>query len=353
MPTRAMEGACLAVLARTADRLCRAALRQHPHLGPGRKPEYSDAVIATLITIAVLKHRKSKSAQYRFLHEHRKQFMRWLGLQSFPARSTYFDRYRRAHRLFAHVIRLHGAELIEAKVVDPTVVAVDKSLLAARGPRWNRKDRKAGRIPPLRGIDRDSEWGYSTHHGWVQGYSYEVVVTASEQGPVCPLVASVTTANVSEKTSFGRKIDSIPTRTRYVLADGGYNKNEFGERVEDRSGGRCRFVSPPGRMFQENPPSGYRLTQQEQHSRSRRVARAAFYHSPPGKALYRRRGVTVEPFNDWFKGLFDLGDSVWHRGLANNQTQLLASLFAYQLLLRYNHDKGRHNGRVKWILDTI
>ena len=64
-------------------------------------------------------------------------------------------------------------------------------------------------------------------------------------------------------------------------------------------------------------------------------------------------GMTVEPFNDWFKGLFDLGDHVWHRGLANNQTHVLACIFAYQLLLRYNHDNGHHNGRVKWILDTL
>lgn len=353
MPTRAKEGTCLAVLVRTASRLCQAALRQHPRSGPGRKPEYSDAMIATMITVAVLKHRKSKSAQYRFLHEHRREFMRWWGLSSFPARSTYFDRYRQAHRLLAHAIELHGLELIEAGVVDPTVVAVDKSLLRARGPNWNRKDRKRGRIPPLRGIDRDSEWGYSTHHGWVQGYSYEVVVTASEDSPVCPLCASVTTANISEKTSFADKIDSIPTNTRYVLADGGYNKNEFGERLEDRSEGRCQFVSPPGRMFQENPPSGYRLTKREQRSRARRVTRAEFYNSRQGKKLYRRRGMTVEPFNDWFKGLFDLGDHVWHRGLANNQTHILACIFAYQLLIRYNHDNGNHNGRVKWILDTL
>ena len=31
----------------------------------------------------------------------------------------------------------------------------------------------------------------------------------------------------------------------------------------------------------------------------------------------------------------------------------LGCIFAYQLLLRYNHDNGNHNGRVKWILDTL
>ena len=32
---------------------------------------------------------------------------------------------------------------------------------------------------------------------------------------------------------------------------------------------------------------------------------------------------------------------------------LLAALFGYQLLLRYNHRGGRSNGQVQWILDTL
>lgn len=352
MQARATEGTCLAMLVPMASRLCQAAARQHPRSGPGRLHKYSDAVIATMIVVAILKSRKSKSSQYRFLHEHQKDFMRWLKLDSFPARSSYFDRYRRAHRLFRDVIELHGVQLIKEGIVDAYVLAVDKSLLRARGPNWNRKDRQAGRVP-LRGIDRDSEWGYCTHHGWVQGYSYEVVVTASEHGPVCPLIASVTTASISEKTTFSGKIDAIPAETRYVLADGGYNKNEFGERIEDRSAGRCRFVCPAGRMFQDDPPSGYRLTRQEQRSRQRRIQRAEFYSSRRGKKLYNRRGVSVEPFNEWFKRLFDLGDHVRHRGLPNNQTHIMACMFAYQLLIRYNQIKGHHNAKVQWILDAL
>ena len=61
----------------------------------------------------------------------------------------------------------------------------------------------------------------------------------------------------------------------------------------------------------------------------------------------------MEPFHEWFKNSFELADRVWHRGLQNNQTQLLASLFAYQLLLRYNHRCGHRNGQVQWILDTL
>ena len=63
---------------------------------------------------------------------------------------------------------------------------------SARGPHWNRKDRKASRLPPrLRGVHRDSEWGCSPHHAWLQGYSYEVVVTAPRNGPVRSLPDSL------------------------------------------------------------------------------------------------------------------------------------------------------------------
>ncbi len=92
------------------------------------------------------------------------------------------------------------------------------------------------------------------------------------------------------------------------------------------------------------------ITGKEQQHRQQRIA---FYQSPAGQRLYRRRVQAVKPFNEWFKALFDLNDRVWHRGLSNNQTQILAAIFCYQLLLRYNHCKGRQNGQVQWILDTL
>ena len=40
-------------------------------------------------------------------------------------------------------------------------------------------------------------------------------------------------------------------------------------------------------------------------------------------------------------------------GLENNKTQLLAALFTYQTLVRYNHRQGNENGQVQWILDML
>lgn len=228
--------------------------RQSPRTGPGRKPQIPDWLIAALIMIAILKRKKSKSAQDRYLCEHRRQIAAWLGTDLFPSRSTYFARYRRAHRLYQQAIRVQGQQAVEEGLANPTIVAVDKSLVAGRGPAWHKKDRQAGRIPKgLRGVDPDTTWGYSDYHGWVQGYSYEVVVTATPQGTVWPLLASVDTASASEHVTFGEKIGWLGNEVVYVLADSGYDNNQYGERIEwDQQG--CRT----GKRFlcAENPRRG-------------------------------------------------------------------------------------------------
>ena len=81
--------------------------------------------------------------------------------------------------------------------------------------------------------------------------------------------------------------------------------------------------------------------------------RRQFLESRRGRRIYARRKKTVEPFNQWFKSLFELDARTWHRGLENNQTQILAAIFAYQLLVRYNHRRGNHNGQLRWILDSL
>jgi hypothetical protein len=359
MRARAKEGACLDTLVRMAKPLCQAAEHQCPRTGPGRPPTFPDWAMAMLIMVAVLKKKKSKSAQYRFLSEHQIELARGLGLPGFPARSTYFERYRRGHRLFEVAIRLQGRQAVAEGLVDATTVAVDKSLIAARGPLWHPRDRKAGRLPAgLRGVDRDSTWGYSPHHGWVQGYSYEVVVTAGKRTGVFPLLASADTGSASEYRSFPPKIEQLPEQTRHVLADSGYDGNEQGEEIEYAPNGRRtgrRFICAPNRRRtkkRKGRSPGAQWWAQQAGCR-RRQQRITFYQSVRGQRLYARRSQTVEPFNEWFKSLFELDQCIWHRGLDNNRTQLLAALFSYQLLVRYNHRCGRRNGQIKWILDTL
>lgn len=350
MSARAPSGACLERLVRMAGPLVRAAQRQCPRGEPGRPHDYQDWQIACLILVAVLHRRKSKSAHYRFLLQHRAALQQWLDLADFPARSTYFARYRLAHRLFQQAISLQGLRAIAEGLADPTTVAVDKSLVAALGPPCHPRRR------PPEGADRQAAWCHNNHHGWVWGYSFETVVCASAGGPVFPLLASAAVASASECRTFLDKAPLLPPQTRYVLADAGYDSHACQQAVEADARGR-----PNGRRFlcplqaRGGKPAVGRYPRRGQRARrvAQRQRRSDFLGSPRGRQLYRRRGQTVEPFHEWFKHAFELSDRVWHRRLDNNQTQLLAALFAYQLLLRYNHRCGRQNGQIQWILDVL
>ena len=172
-------------------------------------------------------------------------------------------------------------------------MAVDKSLIAARGPQWHSKDRREGRIPPrLPGVDRDSRWAFSKHDGWVQGYSYEVVVAATPGTTVFPLLASAGAANVSEHASFGSKIGSLPRGVRWVLADSGYDNRSYMDAIEwDATGQRTgrRLVCPT------NPRNRGKTTTRA------RLEQRSYYRGVEGKAGLCPRGQAVEPFNQWLK----------------------------------------------------
>ncbi len=63
-------------------------------------------------------------------------------------------------------------------------------------------------------------------------------------------------------------IVGAPASTKNVLADSRYDNNDYGQRI-------------------------------------------AFYHIRGGQGLYTRRSLSVEAFNEWFKSLFELHQTVW------------------------------------------
>lgn len=356
MRKRARDGTTLGELVRIAIPLCRQAERLCPRTGPGRKPDIPDWVLAVMIMVAVMLRKKTKSAQFLYWQKHRREFRRWMPGERMPARSTYFDRYRRVHRLFQEAIRLGALQAIARGWADAECVAVDKSLVAGRGRPWGSADRRRGKIPAR--VDRDTTWGYSEHDGWVQGYAYEAVVTAAKRGVIWPVLASVDTASRSEQKCFIEQVPHLPAATRDVLADSGYDSNAVGEAVEWDANGRRngrRFLCPeiprPNVGRAGNTPP--KQSRERRLHRERRDARRQFLKSPRGRQLYARRKTRSEPFNERLKHLFELHDRVWHWGLDNNRTQMLAAIFAYQVLLTYNHRNGRNTAHVKCILDGL
>jgi hypothetical protein len=226
-----------------------------------------------MILCGVLKKKKSKSAQYACAAANADLLKRLLGLARLPARSTFFDRYQRAWPLVRAAVRVQGRAALREHVADATAVAADKSLVAARGPAWHKRDRARGVVPPgLKGVDREAAWGYSgDYHGWVYGYGLELVVTApaaARSGRAAfPLLASVDVASLHEQRSFAAKIPDLPQSTRHVLLDSGYDGDDLADEVEgtgrhapaDVRAGRACVAPRAGQQPHADPDRRLRL----------------------------------------------------------------------------------------------
>jgi hypothetical protein len=343
-------------LLRLAIPICRRGECDLPPRGPGRPVEIPEWAVAVMILVALAKRLRTKSAQYRFLAAHADALVDRLGLPRFPARSTYFERYRTASVVMTAAAVAHTDHAAARGRIDVRCVAADKTLIAAAGPAWHQAQRRRGERP--RGADAEASWSRSKHDGWVYGYGVEAVVTAPRRGVIWPLAGSLDPAHVREAKTFPSKLPRLPAATRYVLADMGYDSNDLGEAVESDAEGRRtgrRLVGP--HQVRHNRYGGrkraWRETRRRRRRRAHRAERRRFYEGRFGRSLYKRRGQTVEPFFGRFKALFGLEEHVWHTGLDNNRTQSLAALLLYQLLLAYNRVKGEGNAEVKWILDLL
>lgn len=355
----ARDGRHLANLVSEAAAVCLAADVALPKAkGPGRPETYQQWQVASLILIATARRCKSKSSQHRFLLKHQDDpdlsvlLRDVLRVKQLPSRATYMRRYGSCHPLLAQAIRIGGRRALQEHVADAREVAIDKSMIEARGPRPPRRKDQS-----FSGVDREAAFGKSNHDGWVWGYSYEVAVSAGKNGVVVPLLASAGTAAASEHHTVLAKIADLPPSVKNVLCDCGYDSNKLAEAVEYSADGRRRtgrrLVCPLQRRGGK-PCVGQQVRKgARERCRQHRLKRAAFMRSRRGKRLSARRSQTVEPFNQWFKHLFELEDRVWHRGLDNNCTMLLAALFCYQLLQRYNYALGNRDGQVKRILDAL
>ena len=56
-----------------------------------------------------------------------------------------------------------------AVVDDPSITAIDSTLLKAKGSVWHKSSMEKG-IVQRPGINTDARWGYSRTKGWIFGY---------------------------------------------------------------------------------------------------------------------------------------------------------------------------------------
>ena len=123
------------------------------------------------------------------------------GLLTIPSRRTFDRRLKTISTDVKERISAMGHLFVAAEgfVADPTVTAIDSTLLKAKGHVWHTSSMKKG-VVPRSGIDTDARWGYSHTKGWVFGYKLHLTSTTGHL--TVPLTADVTTANVQDNQMY-------------------------------------------------------------------------------------------------------------------------------------------------------
>src|ERR687894_1873922 len=110
--------------------------------------------------------------------------------------------------------------LIEPWAECGRAVAIDSTILRARGGVWHKKDREAG-VVPHSSIDTEAHWTKSGWHGWVYGWKLHLVITGAAVW--VPLAAELTPANAADNEVAPRLLPELPPALRFLLGDASYN----------------------------------------------------------------------------------------------------------------------------------
>jgi len=258
------------------------------------------------------------------------RLMKACGLCGLPSRRTFDRRFNNLAPDLKQRISTMAMLLCQQGIVDPSTVSTDSSLLKANGNIWHRRHMKRG-ILPCGNIDVEAHWGKTRCKGWVYGYKGCITVTALP--PAVPIYASLSTANVDDTIFYPELVDCLPLETRFNVADTGFDSSELYATSRQR---RVRLVTPV-RVYKNTPPE--------------RVKLAEFYNSPMGKALYRLRSVSVEPFISQLKDLFPI-DPLPVKGRRKADAYFLLSVLIYQLAVYLNHQTGRPHRHIKHLLNN-
>jgi len=191
-------------------------------------------------------------------------------------------------------------------------VAIDSTVLQARGGVWHKKHRDAGEVPHT-SIDTEAHWTKSGWHGWVYGWKLHLVTTVAAVW--IPLAAELTPANAADNETAPRLLKVLPPTVRFVLGDTHYQDPALHQ--ECATADRLLVATRRGR----------------------------YPHTDDGvevrRVFHKLRSLAIESFNEHFKGIFDVHGPVPTRGLVRTQRFALGAVFVYQLTLLYRFDHGQ------------
>jgi hypothetical protein len=221
------------------------------------------------------------------------------------------------------------------KYISAQVVSADKSLHEARGPLWHKKHRERGVIPKkLRGVDRESAWGISPYHGWVQGYAEHTIVNATPGEARFPLDCTASAANMAENHVLVTRLAFLPASVTKALLDGSYD--------DDAVFSACREAGIAPIVNMERPKRAADPTRQWAWRLRRKKTNGHLYSS---------RRITIEPTFGNSKRSFE-NHRVWFYGLRRNQTHLVMIHYARAIAMLVNFRTKHPAENVQELFDS-
>lgn len=284
----------------------------------GRPKFYPDRLFLKALVIMIIRHLHKVHELLSVLEQQTAEMQTLRALLTtdgrYPARRTWERRLRGISDTLPTQIGCLGrylVALIQPWATCGRAAAIDSTVLRANGGVWHKKDRERGVIPHT-SIDPEAGWTKSGWHGWVYGWKLHLVATTAAVW--IPLAAILTPANAADNEMAPALIEELPTDLRYLLGDTHYNAPNVRQAWE--SFNRFLVTSRRGR----------------------------YPHTDIGKEVrrvfHKLRSITIENFNEQFKGIFDAHGQVPTKGLVNTQRFALGAIFVYQLTLfyRFEHD---------------
>src|SRR3954466_10568433 len=190
-----------------------------PRRKRGRPFVYSPTVILRCFIVRIWFKIDSNNALHTFLDmncQYNRKLALACGIVTIPSRRTFDRRLKTISADIKERISTMGCLFVaEGLVVDPSIAAIDSTLLKAKGHVWHKSSMKKG-VVPRPGIDTDARWGYSHTRGWIFGYKLHLTSSSSTTTTtttsavaggggkeiIVPLTADVTTANVPDNKMY-------------------------------------------------------------------------------------------------------------------------------------------------------
>lgn len=288
----------------------------------GRPYVYSPTVILRCFIVRIWFRLDSNNALHDFLemdYPYNQKIVKACGLSQIPDRRTFDRRLKTLSIDIKERITIMSHVFVREKIIDPYIVAIDSTLLKAKGHIWHKSSMGKGIIPHS-GIDTDARWGFSHAKGWVFGYKLHLI--SSTGSIVVPLAADVTTAKVYDNQMYESTTSCLPIGVRYASGDSGYDDHKLYELSLKRG---FELVSP---------------VQRYEHTPANRLELIEFYESELGQAIYSWRNKSIEPLIEHVKSVFRI-DPLPVRGYHKVTGVVLLSVLLYQILVYYNY-KIRH-----------